>query len=1123
MSITCPKCGRLNRNNAKTCALCGFELVNASFEEVFGPPKQLQGRYLIRQPLSQSLGTSVYEATDRQNDNRPCHIYEITTAYQDPLDREDLEERFLLEATAWQALQHPNIARVFDAFSRHSRLYLVTEAVEGTSLLEVAQDRRQTPSEATLLHWARQLAEVLDYLHNQTPPMILGSLTAASIRVDPAGDIKLVDLGLSRYSQSRAGDSRTTRGVPGYEAPEQRQGQLLPQSDIYSLGILLYTVVTHHDPTERPLPALRNLAPQLSEAVTRVIAQAYRRDPARRYATAAEMRQAVVELGEPVALKVALPPFVLAEDQQATTLRDLVRLCASHWDDGLRALVGGRIAAWLEEAAASLRAAGRPTEADEIAGAARRTIQAREKMIQTATQPGMEEIAHHAAYAAWLDEMGAVGIRPRLDVSPRGFDFGQIPPTKKAIARLHIHNKGQGFLTGRIESPFPWLAVPRPFFGCRGGQTAEVSVVARGRRLPAGVTHSPQAILITSNGGQAWLEARAESSEPVLAVQTARLDFGPITPGSSHIAHLSLSNQGGGLLSGSVHSRLPWLRVRRPEFRCPAGASARIPIELIGGQMPPEAIDAARVQRALVVDSDTAQATVDIAWQWARPGLALDTTALDFGAARRPARITRSVTLSNPGTAELVGRATSQVNWLQVQPAEFSCPPGSQQTLRLVADTANLPGGDTLVAEAVMIQANAGRQALTAAVEVLAPELVVEPAFVELGTVQDGDDVEVAITVSNRGSVSWEGQAHSTLPWLSVEPEMLLIEPGHSVLLTAILDTTALETGGEWTIADALHIAGQGEQRNVGAHVVLARPQLAVGRTRLDFGIIGRQEIATLPLEIHNTGNGQLAWQIEWPTKGKEAWLEAIPVSGRCGPGQRVSVQVRAFALAVEGKAGQAWLTVHSNAGRADLPASVALSAPRLAVDPPSLDFDSSENYAAVARTLRVANKGVGRLEGAITSCVPWLTVEPTVFANESGAATLIDIVAQPQGLREGRHDVTAALKIESNGGAETIDARIEIVLRPCLHVEVESLHFARNQPEKQGVRLENQGYSVLRLQVVPSASWITINRQEWTIKEGKKGRLEIGVDLDEAPPGSSGAVEIWAGDQVTRIAVEVD
>jgi len=1118
MSITCPKCGTVNRQGAKSCALCGVELESLSFEELFGPPTELKGRYAIQKTLRPGTVVSLYEAIDRKQANQPCLIQEMTPTLLDWQDRQDVEERFLMEAAAWQNLRHPNIARFIDAFAHSRRLYAVTEAPAGVSLQSVVKDRRQKPSEATLLHWARQLCDVLDYLHNQNPPLALGYLSPSAIRIDAAGDVKLVDFGLTRFLQQHS-----SRGVRGYEAPEQRQGEVTPLSDIYSLGIILYAVATHHDPTERPLPPLHKRAPHLSETTTKIITRAFMRKADKRFASAAAMRDALRAAGSPAALEIELPPFVLSEGQEASTLRDLVRLCATNWDDGLRALVNGRIADWLTLAAQSLRDAGQQTAAGEIEEAAYRTTQALEKMLREASRPGREEIAPHAAFASWLEEMGAAGVQPSLQVGPRGFDFEVIPASMKAIAEIQIRNKGQGYLTGHVESPLPWLTVPSPIFGCRAGETVKVKVVARGRRLPPGRTKSPQAILVSSNGGQTWLEARAESARPEIAVEPSMLDFGPITRSGAHMARLTISNRGGGLLSGRVVSKVPWLRVRHPAFRCPAGASARIAIELMGAKMPPEAAEANRLRQALLIDSDSGQVTVGIAWTWARPGLSLNVTALNFGPVEQGARLERILTLSNPGTADLVGQVSSEVDWLTVEPVEFRCPPGGEQIIMVRGRTARLPGGDTLISEAIRIKANAGQQSLSAAVEVLAAELLVEPMALELGTVRDGQDVEMTVMVSNPGSLPWEGEIFSNAPWLTVTQDRLLCEPGHSVPVIVVLNTAAFESGGEWSIKDALRIVGQGKERSIAAHVALERPQLLVERHSLDFGVIEKTEVVTLPLRIANAGTGELEWWIEWPKTGLEAWLEVEPTGGTCAAGEEAIVQVKAYALALTGEAGQAWLTVHSNAGRADLSASVTLSAPRLVVEPPRLNLGASENYAPLSQTMRVSNRGMGLLQGTVTARAPWLSCSPAKFECHTGASALIEVQAHPQDLRQGEHEAADALWIESNGGNEEVSAQLSVVLTPRLHLGGRSLSFSPSGPARQEIVMENQGYGALRLQTVPNADWIKVNRRDWTIKAGRKARLKVSVTLDDAPADKSGAVEIHTAGEIIKLSVQVE
>ena len=230
---------------ATTCPNCGLPLErrrDLSFEEMFGPPKLLQKRYVIQRRLSQGRVGSVYQAVDDQEGGRPCAVKELTTvALPDPRDRQEAERRFLEEAAARMGLDHPNLARVTDAFSQARRVYLVMELVEGTSLRALLEDQWKVFAEETVLHWAGQICDALDYLHRQDPPIIFGDLIPSHVLVDAGGQIKLVDFGLTQlFMPARAGRSQYA-GPRGYAAPEQRrQGQASPRSDIYALGTILY-------------------------------------------------------------------------------------------------------------------------------------------------------------------------------------------------------------------------------------------------------------------------------------------------------------------------------------------------------------------------------------------------------------------------------------------------------------------------------------------------------------------------------------------------------------------------------------------------------------------------------------------------------------------------------------------------------------------------------------------------------------------------------------------------------------------------------------------------------------------------------------------------------------------
>jgi hypothetical protein len=380
--------------------------------------------------------------------------------------------------------------------------------------------------------------------------------------------------------------------------------------------------------------------------------------------------------------------------------------------------------------------------------------------------------------------------------------------------------------------------------------------------------------------------------------------------------------------------------------------------------------------------------------------------------------------------------------------------------------------------------------------------------------VQDGEQPEETFMVGNRGSLPWRGRIEPTVPWLRVEPRELECEPGHMLPVSVLLDTEALEQGGKWDVRNALQIeslAHDGPRQYVAVHLALSRPKLEIQRHALDFGLIGKTDIETVPLQITNSGTGTLEWRSE--TRG--TWIEVVPPNGTCSTGETQTIQVNAYALAVDGESGQAWLTIHSNAGRADLSASVALSSPVLSVEPLTLSLES-ENYAAVTQTLRITNRGVGTLNGTVQSSVSWLDCDPTHFECETGAAVQIEAQAKLDDLHEGHYDAVDALLVESNGGNQEIDARLTLTLTPDLHVSPAELSF---EDETQATfTIENRGYGTLRVQVLPSEPWLTVNRQEWTIKALKRARVR--VQVVDAPADAQASITIRTSDEDRHLPV---
>jgi serine/threonine protein kinase len=158
-------------------------------------------------------------------------------------------ELFEREAEILQSLNHPQIPKYEDYFVDDStgeeKLYLVMENIPGKSL----DKTKLTEQEA--IHIAKEMTEILDYLHNHSPPIVHRDIKPQNIIKTPDNKIKLVDFGSVADKVLRDSKISYTRvGTFGYSAPESLYGESRPASDIYSLGATLISLLSGTDPTK---------------------------------------------------------------------------------------------------------------------------------------------------------------------------------------------------------------------------------------------------------------------------------------------------------------------------------------------------------------------------------------------------------------------------------------------------------------------------------------------------------------------------------------------------------------------------------------------------------------------------------------------------------------------------------------------------------------------------------------------------------------------------------------------------------------------------------------------------------------------------------------------------------
>jgi serine/threonine protein kinase len=293
---TCDKCGfEGNRDAAQFCAECGEGL---SSHALLSEGTVLHGRYRIVRTLGKGGMGAVYLVEDEKLFGKQWAVKELLERFVDAQDRAESVAQFQHEARILVGLRHPNLPQIIDAFEEEGRHYLVMEYVEGKTLEELMEKAAEgVIPEEQALRWAKQVCDVLDYLHSHDPPVIFRDLKPGNIMVTPEGQVKLIDFGVARLFDPSKGTDTLKMGTVGYAPPEQYagQGQTTPRSDVYALGATLYELVTGDSPEAHPFvfPPARQINRKVSTQTSLTIDKAVQLDPNDRYASARAMRVAL--------------------------------------------------------------------------------------------------------------------------------------------------------------------------------------------------------------------------------------------------------------------------------------------------------------------------------------------------------------------------------------------------------------------------------------------------------------------------------------------------------------------------------------------------------------------------------------------------------------------------------------------------------------------------------------------------------------------------------------------------------------------------------------------------------------------------------------------------------------
>ena len=420
----CPYCSQPNRPGATFCLHCGhtLDVVGTSaapiVEHAPGPGPGvmvrapgpgslpvgtiLRERYQIVRKVAQGGMGAVYEALDLEQPGTRWAIKEMAQAVLHPEERTQTLRDFMREAAILATLQHPNLPTFNGIFSESGKHYLIMEFIPGRTLEHIVSTTREFLPEGRVMGWARQLCDVLTYLHTQDPPIIYRDCKPGNIMlVDGSEQVKLIDFGIARFHRAGRPAEDAAFGTAGYSPPEQYgNGQTDQRADIYALAATLHHLLTGHDPGQNPFHwrSARSYNPHVSRRVDLALLHALELNPDARFQSVEAFRQAL-GLPAPMARTVVAPAA--------------------------------------------------PATAPPVT----------ERLAKPPVLPQVEPPVAPAAPAPPSAPPAVDKTVPVLSLSDSVVDLGPMGRKARAGQRVRVFNTGQGPLKGRLLANAPWIAL----------------------------------------------------------------------------------------------------------------------------------------------------------------------------------------------------------------------------------------------------------------------------------------------------------------------------------------------------------------------------------------------------------------------------------------------------------------------------------------------------------------------------------------------------------------------------------------------------------------------------------------------------------------------------------------
>lgn len=258
----------------------------------------VDGKYKILNKIGQG-GMSVVYLAMNERANKQWAIKEVRK--DGTKDYEVVKQGLIAETDILKRLNHPHLPSIIDVIDCDDTFLIVMDYIEGRTLDYWLKKEGAQPQER-VVEWAKQICDVLGYLHSRKPPIIYRDLKPSNVMLKPDGKIMIIDFGTAREFKEQSIEDTKCLGTQGYAAPEQYggHGQTDARTDIYNLGATMYHLLTGHNPSLPPyeMYPIRQWNPALSSGLEAIVTKCTQRNPNDRYQSCAELMYALEHFDE---------------------------------------------------------------------------------------------------------------------------------------------------------------------------------------------------------------------------------------------------------------------------------------------------------------------------------------------------------------------------------------------------------------------------------------------------------------------------------------------------------------------------------------------------------------------------------------------------------------------------------------------------------------------------------------------------------------------------------------------------------------------------------------------------------------------------------------------------------